>query len=297
MALGLVAAVLAAACYESGYVLQALEAKKAPREESLRPTLLLRLAARRRWLAGTALSLIGVVLQTLALAHAPVTLVQPVLALGVVALLVLAKVVLQERIGPLEVWGAGLVIAGVVAVGVEGPSRSSEVTSVLALVLLLAPIAAVAVLPFLLRTRPPLGLAAAGAAAGDSVAAVALKLTSDAATSGQSAFVVLGAAGAAVAGALALIAEMSALRRLPASRVAPIVLSAQVIVPALAAMVAFGEPVTAPVVIGVVLAGTGAGLLGASGAISELRAGSSAQPEALTHHGSGARQRGERVTS
>src|SRR5919201_3373518 len=213
MALGLVAAVLAAACYESGYVLQALEAKSATREESLRPTLLVRLAARRRWLAGTALSLIGVVLQTLALAHAPVTLVQPVLALGVVALLVLAKVVLQERIGPLEVWGAGLVIAGVVAVGVEGPSRSSEVTSVLAMVLLLAPIAAVAVLPFLLRTRPPLGLAAAGAAAGDSVAAVALKLTSDAATSGQSAFVVLGAAGAAGAGALALIAQMSGLRR------------------------------------------------------------------------------------
>jgi drug/metabolite transporter (DMT)-like permease len=295
MALGLLSAVLAAVCYESGYVLQALEAKSAPREESLRPTLLVRLAARRRWVAGTALSLVGAVLQTLALAHAPVTLVQPVLALGLVALLVLAQVVLHERIGPLELAGAALVIAGVAAIGSEGPARSSEITSVGALVLLLAPIAMVAVLPFLLRAHAPLGLAAAGAAAGDALAAVALKLTSDATTSGAAGLVVLGAAGAGVAGALALTAEMSALRGLPASRVAPAVLSAQVIVPAVAAIVAFGEPATAPVVIGVVLAGAGAGLLGASGAISQLRAGG-AQPEALAHHGGGAGQGGERVT-
>jgi drug/metabolite transporter (DMT)-like permease len=295
MALGLAAAVLAAACYECGYVLQALETRAAPSDDFLRPSLLLRLAARRRWLAGTALSLVGAGLQILALAHAPVTLVQPVLALGLVALLVLAQVVLGERIGALELAGAAAVIAGVAAVGIESPDRSSEVTSVLALVLLLAPFALLALLPFALRSRTRLGLAALGAAAGDALAAVALKLIADGAESRQIGFVALAAAGAACAGALALTAEMSALRGLPASRIAPVVLSGQVIVPAVAAMVAFGEPVTAPVVLGVLAAAVGAGLLGASGAIAGLRS-SGAQPEALAHHGGGAGQAGERVT-
>lgn len=294
MALGLAAAVLAAACYESGYVLQALEAREAPREDTLRPTLLIHLAARRRWLAGTALSLVGAALQVLALAHAPVTLVQPVLALGLVALLVLAQAVLGERLSGLELVGAVAVIAGVVAVGMASPDRSNEITSVMALVLLLAPVALLAVLPFLLRARVPLGLAAAGAAAGDALAAVALKLTADAITSGRPDLAILAAAGAAMAGALALTAEMSALRGLPASRVAPVVLSAQVILPAVAAMVAFGEPVSAPVVIGVVAAGVGAGLLGASAPIAGLRSGG-AQSEALAQHSGGARESGERL--
>ena len=171
MALGLVAAVLAAACYESGYVLQALEAREAPREDTLRPTLLVHLAARRRWLAGTALSLVGAALQVLALARAPVTLVQPVLALGLVALLVLAQTVLGERLSGLELLGAAAVIAGVVALGLASPERSSQVTSVLALVLLLAPVALLSVLPFLLRARAPLGLRCSSAVSGASVGA------------------------------------------------------------------------------------------------------------------------------
>jgi drug/metabolite transporter (DMT)-like permease len=294
MALGLVAALLAAACYECGYVLQALEARVAPPADALRASLLLRLAARRRWLAGTVLSLAGAGLQILALARAPVTLVQPVLALGLVALLLLARTVLGERVGVREVAGAAAVIAGVAAVAAAGPDRTDAVTSVLALVLLLAPFALLTLLPFALRGRVPIGLAAAGAAAGDALAAVALKLTANAAASGRPGLAVLAGAGAAVAGALALTAEMSALRRLPASRVAPVVLSAQVIVPAVAAMVAFGEPVSAAVVLGVVAAGAGAGLLGASGAIAGLRTGNG-QPEALAHHGGGGGQGGERV--
>lgn len=280
MAIGLVAAVLAAACYEGGYVLQTLEAREAPSRDSLRASLLVRLAARKRWLAGTALSVLGAVFQVVALANAPVTLVQPVLALGLVALLILAQTVLHEHIGALEIAGAAAVILGVVLVGIESPKQSNEITSVTALVAVMAPVAVLAVLPFVLRGRAPLALAAGGAAAGDALAAIALKLTADAADSGQLGFAVLAAAGATVAGLLALTAEMSALREVPASRVAPVVLSAQVIVPAVAAMFAFGEPVSAPVVIGVVLAGAGAGLLGASGAVTGLRSGA-AEAEAL----------------
>jgi drug/metabolite transporter (DMT)-like permease len=294
MALGLLLAVLAACCYESGYLLQALEARAAPAEHALRASLLVRLARRRRWVAGTALSVAGAGLQIAALARAPVTLVQPVLALGLVALLVFARSALGEHVGRLQAGAAAAVVAGVIAVGIESPPRTSEVTSATALAALLAPLALLTLLPYLLRPRGPLGLAAAGAAAGDSLAAVALKLTANATALGHWGPAVLGLAGAGAAGGLALTAEMSALRALPASRVAPVVLTAQVMVPAVVAMVAFGEPVTAPVVLGVVAAGAGAGVLGASGAIAGLRAGR-AEPEAVPQHGGGGGQRGKGV--
>jgi drug/metabolite transporter (DMT)-like permease len=294
MAVGLLSAVLAAACYECGYVLQAVEARSAPAEDILGPSLIVRLAARRRWLAGTTLTLLGAGFQIVALALAPVTLVQPVLALGLVALLLLARSQLGEHLGALEVTGAAAVIAGVAAVGIASPGRTSGVTSVAALVLLLAPFAALTLLPFA-YPRAPLGLAVAGAASGDALAAVALKLTANAAALGRPGLALLAAAGAAVAGALALIAEMSALRGLPASRVAPVVLSAQVVVPAVAGMVAFGEPAGAGVVLGIAAVGVGAGLLGASGAIAGLRGAGRPQSEALAHHGRGARQGAERV--
>ena len=289
MALGLIPALAAAGCYETGYMLQALEARAAPREQALRASLLMRLIARPRWLAGTALAIAGAALQLVALALAPVTLVQPVLALGLVLLLVLANRVLGERIGPLELCGSGLLIAGIVVVAIESPERSNGVSSLLALVLITAPLALLTLLPFVLRARAPLRLALFAAAAGDSLAAIGLKLGADGGALGRLGLAALAIAGAAVAGLLALTAEMSSLRVLPASHVAPVVVAAQVIVPAVAAMAAFGEPASAPVVAGVGLAAAGAALLGGSGAVAGVREGG-AQAEALAHHGGGARE-------
>jgi drug/metabolite transporter (DMT)-like permease len=290
MVLGIAAAVLAAACYEGGYVLQVLEARDAPAEDALRASLLVRLATRRRWLLGTALSLAGAALQIAALALAPVTLVQPLLALGLVALLVLARVRLGERVGALEVAGVGAVIAGLAAVAVDSPDRTSHVTSVLALVLLAVPLALLILVPYALRGRAPVALAVVAAAGGDALAAVALKLTANALAVDRLGLAVAGVVAAAVAGGLALVAEMSALRVVAATRVAPVVLSAQVIVPAVAAMAAFGEPTRVGVVLGVVAAGAGASLLGASGAVAGWRV---AEPEAIADHPRGDRQGAE----
>jgi drug/metabolite transporter (DMT)-like permease len=296
MALGLAAAVLAAVCYECGYVLQALEAKVAPADLALRASLLARLVSRRRWLTGTALMLAGAVLQITALALAPVTLVQPVLALGLVGLLALARVRLGEHVGATGVAGAALLIAGVAAVGIADPGRSNHVTSVEALVVLLAPIAVITVLPYALRGRTPIGVAVAAAAGGDALAAVAMKLTANAIGVGHPLLALVGAAGAALAGGLALTAEMSALRVLPATRVAPVVLGAQVIVPAIAAVVAFGESSSPTLVLGVCAAGVGAGLLGSSGSVAGMRPSAGpADPEALADHTGGGRQRVEPV--
>jgi drug/metabolite transporter (DMT)-like permease len=294
MALGLICALAAAGCYESGYMLQALEARIAPREEALRASLLMRLLARPRWLAGTALSIAGAALQLAALALAPVTLVQPVLALGLVLLLVLAHRVLGEHIGARELVGSAALIAGIVEIAIESPERSNGVTSILALVLIAAPLALLTLLPFALRSRAPLRLAMLAAAAGDSLAAIGLKLGADGAAVDRLGLAALAIAGAGAAGVLALTAEMSALRGLPASHVAPVVVAAQVIVPTVAAMTAFAEPVTAPLVFGVALAGAGAALLGSSGAVAGVREGG-AQAEVLAHDRGSGRQRGVEV--
>jgi drug/metabolite transporter (DMT)-like permease len=184
----------------------------------------------------------------------------------------------------------------VVLVGVEAPGRSDQVGSVPALVLLCAPLAILTLLPFALRSRAPLRLAALAAAAGDSLAAIALKLCADGVNDGRLALAALAIAGAALAGGLALTAEMSALRGVPASHVAPLVVAAQVIVPAIAALAAFGEPVTVAVMLGVALAGAGAALLGSSGVVAGVREGA-AQAEALADHGGGGGKRREPVGS
>src|SRR5437667_52962 len=44
----------AAVCFDGGYVLQAYEARHAPRDRALRPSLLVHLARRRLWLAAGA---------------------------------------------------------------------------------------------------------------------------------------------------------------------------------------------------------------------------------------------------
>jgi len=290
MGLGVLLAFLAAGCYECGYVLQALEARAAPREAALRAALLSRLASRRRWLAGTALTVAGAALHVAALAHAPVTVVQPVLALGLVALLAFARTALRERVGAAELAGVAAVIAGVALVATAGPSRSNGVDSVLALVLLIAPLGVVTVAPFALRQRSPLWLVATAAAAGDSIAAVALKLAANAAAEARPLLVIAALAGAGLGGGLALTAEMSALRGMPATRVAPLVVAAQVVVPAAAGVAAFGEQLSAALAVGVIAAAAGAALLGSSGAVAGVRIG---EAEAVADDRGGARKRRE----
>jgi drug/metabolite transporter (DMT)-like permease len=266
---GLVVALAAAACYEGGYVLQALEARRATARETLRPSLLARLAGRPRWLGGTALGLVGAGLQVWAFTLAPVTVVQPVLALGLVALLALARIVLGERVGPREWAGVALVVGGVTAVGVGAGTggQSGSVQSDAGLVALLVVLGALAAMPYVRQTPR---LAVAGAAAGDALGAIALKLVSDALDASHPLHAAGWGALAALAGSAALTSEMGALQSVPASRVAPVVVGAQVIVPAAAGMLIFGEDATALVVAGVVVTTLGAALLGASRGVGDL---------------------------
>src|SRR5919109_966450 len=140
LALGFALALAAACCYETGYALQALEARRAPAERALRPSLIGHLVGRPIWVGATALSLLGWPLQIAALSQAPLTLVQPTLALGLLLLLVasagaadglaafVAKIVAQDAtdgaLVAVVLWAA--LVAAVVIIGLVSESTALQ---------------------------------------------------------------------------------------------------------------------------------------------------------------------------
>jgi drug/metabolite transporter (DMT)-like permease len=236
VAAGTLCAIGAAACFDGAVAWQALEAREVSRDE---PRLLQRLARRPRWLAATALAALGWPLQLAALALAPLTLVQPALASGLIVLLVLGTTVLHEHVGRTEIAGAVAIISGVAVLAFAAPERSTQTAGTAALAATLGVLGAIALLPFAIRDSGRLSTAAAGAAF--ACTGVTSKLVSDALAHGAALAVV---GWAALTGAVVLAGlrnDMSALQRLPATRVAPAILAIEVIVPVALAPLIFGE--------------------------------------------------------
>jgi len=73
--------------YNTSIALQALQVREVPGEHGLRLSLIGRLVRNRRWLGATALGLLGWPLEIVALLLAPLTVVQPCLASGLILLL------------------------------------------------------------------------------------------------------------------------------------------------------------------------------------------------------------------
>jgi drug/metabolite transporter (DMT)-like permease len=251
-ATGVALALLAALTFEGAYVLLALEARRLGSPCAPQLGAIARLARRPRWVAAIGLSVVAFAVQVLALRHAPLSVVQPVLALGLVALLGMSHVVLGERIGPRELLGAAGVIAGVVVIVVAAPQRSGAASS-LGLAAAGVVLAAVLTWPFLRRSGRPRALVAA-ATAGDALAALAINEVARAVGTrplGAGAWAAL----ATVAALLALAAETTALQRSPASVVAPVVLAGQVAIPVALAPLVAGESWAGPPGGGAFLAG------------------------------------------
>ena len=237
-ATGLALAGAAAVAFEVSYVLQAVEARRADDGGDPSARLLGRLLRRPWWLAAMALSVVGFGLQVLALRGAPLSLVQPVLALGLVLLLVLGHVVLGERAGRREVLGAAGVIAGVTLLVLAAPQRGGGASRT-ALAIACVALAALAAAPFALRARraPPL---IAATACADALAALAINEVSEALSPLQ-AVALAWAALAAAAGIAALASESAALQRATVATVGPAVLAGQVAIPVVLAPLVAGD--------------------------------------------------------
>ena len=188
LAAGFGIALLAAIAYDSGYALQAFEARRAPIEQSMRPGSVVHLVRRPIWLAAIGLAILGWALQVLALTKAPLTLVQPVLALGLFLLLGLGVRLLGEHVGRRE-WTAVAII--VVAVGLIAWAAPAEPGTVprdagLAVALGLLGVLTIAPVAASLRGTPPVALLIAGAGAADGLAAFVTKIVSEEIESGTS---------------------------------------------------------------------------------------------------------------
>jgi len=282
LALGIAAAVAASLLYNASIALQALEARKQPHEHALRPSLLGRLLRNRRWLGATALGLAGWPFEIAALLLAPLTVVQPCLASGLVLLLWLGATRLGEKPGRRELVAVAAIVVGIAGVAWAAPERSTDHAGAGAIALALVLVALPALAPYALRRRlsrrpAPLGVVATVAAGcGYAWTAIASKLLTDELAAGAVLLAALWLGTAAASEGLALLSEMSALQRRPATHVAPTMFSVQVLVPVVLAPLIFDEswaetPLSgAALVLFIALAVAGAVSLARSKAVGSL---------------------------
>jgi drug/metabolite transporter (DMT)-like permease len=243
LALGIVAAVGASALYNTSIALQALEVRQVPGEHSLRLSLIGRLVRKKRWLGATVLGLAGWPLEIGALLLAPLTVVQPCLASGLILLLWLGAKRLGEAPGRREFAAVAAIIAGVGGVAWAAPERTTDHAGALAVAAALVIVAIPIALPYLLRRRMGVigTLTVISAGCGYAWTAIASKLLTDELAAGAIAVAAIWLGTAAASEGLALLSEMSALQRRAATQVAPTMFAVQILVPVLLAPLIFGE--------------------------------------------------------
>ncbi len=243
LALGIAAAVGASCLYNTSIALQALEARQVPHEHSLRPSLIGRLLRNRRWLGATALGLAGWPLEIAALLLAPLTVVQPCLVSGLILLLWLGATRLGEAPGRREFVAVAAIVAGVAGVAWAAPERTTDHAGTAAIALAMALVAVPIATPYLLRGRAGAAgmLAVVSAGFGYAWTAIASKLLTDELAAGALLVAVAWLATAVASEGLALLSEMSALQKRPATRVGPAMFAVQVLVPVILAPLIFGE--------------------------------------------------------
>jgi hypothetical protein len=231
--LGIVLGAAAAGCFDGAVALQALEARTGPG--------VVRLIKRPRWLAATALAIAGWPLQVAALAVAPLAIVQPSLAFGLVLLLFLGVRMLGEPARPRDFAAVAAIAAALGLLAWAAPEEGHADTTAAAIAI--GGSACIATLPWLARfvlPSPAIGWAfifAAGCGYAGSGLGTALMTGSSFAWAVPT---------AAVAG-VALLGEMAALQRQVASRVAAGAFALQTAVPVLLAPAVTGEHWTHPV--------------------------------------------------
>jgi drug/metabolite transporter (DMT)-like permease len=254
---GIGAAVGASTLYSLGIALQALDARETPPEEHLRLALAWGLVRRVRWLAGTGLSILGFPLQVVALLLAPLVVVQPALAIGLLALLFFGQRILGEHAGRYEYLSMLAILIGVAGAALSAPPRTTAHTSQqLTITLVLVGLGCASLLPYVLHMlhRSPAAVTMVGAGLAFAWSGVATKLASDDLAQGHLVPAAAWALSTAAASGVGVLSEMSALQSRPAIQVAPVVFVTQTVVPVVLAPLLLGESFAATPLGGVPLA-------------------------------------------
>jgi hypothetical protein len=281
LVLGIAAAVGASTFYSLGIALQAMDARETSHEEHLRFALVWSLLRRARWLAGTGLSILGFPLQVLALLLAPLVVVQPALAAGLLVLLLIAEQMLDERPGRTEYIAVSAIVIGVLGAALCAPPRSTSHSHALTITLVLVALGVASLLPYVLSAA---GVRVAlvtmlGAGLAFAWSGVATKLASDDLAGGHLGTAAAWALSTAAASGVGVLSEMSALQSRPAIQVAPVVFVIQTVVPVVLAPLLLGERFSGtplggvPLGLSIALLVAGAAILARSPLLLELTAG------------------------
>jgi hypothetical protein len=276
---GIALGAAAACCFDGAVALQAAEARAMP-SAAVGAGMLRGLLARPRWLAATALAIAGWPLQIAALALAPLTVVQPSLALGLVLLLVLGVRMLGEPVRARDVAAVAAIAAGLGLLAWVAPDDTRVHAGPVTLAAVLGGLSLVAILPWVARRRIPGGALVLAAGCGYAVSGIATKLLADALGDGTVASIAGWGLGTAAIAGLALVDEMGALQRVGAARVAAGAFALQTALPVICAPLLTGERWSRPgvIVTGLALVVGAALTLGAAAPVSRLVAGSHRPP-------------------
>jgi hypothetical protein len=272
---GIALAAGAAVCFDGAVALQAVEARTMP-HAAAGAGLLRALLRRPRWLAATGLAALGWPLQIAALALAPLTLVQPTLALGLVVLLVLGVRLLHEPARSRDLAAAAGIAAGVGLLAWVAPEPDHVHAGIPALAAVVGALAVVSALPWPAGRRAPGWALVVAAGSGNAASGLTTKLLADELARGRlGPALAWGVLTAAMAG-VALADEMAALQRVGAARVAAGAFAIQVAVPVACAPLLTGEHWGstpgrgAPIVAGLVLVLGCSAMLGRARAVTRL---------------------------
>jgi hypothetical protein len=247
IALGALCAVTASSLFSIGLVLQALEARTISADYSFRLSLIGQLAKRRRWVLGGLVMLVGFGFHVTAFMAAPLTVVQPALAAGLLVLLWFGLRAQGQSINRREALGVAGIVLGIVALTFTTPNRTAGEAGAGSLVISLGALALVALVPHvgaLVRFRRGGGtglLATLGAGAGYALTGLTTKLLSDAIAGSEWLLAAGWLAVTALVAGLAFIDQNSALQQRDVIEVGPIVFVVPVVVPVLLAPLLVGE--------------------------------------------------------
>jgi drug/metabolite transporter (DMT)-like permease len=180
----------------------------------------------------------------LALLLAPLVVVQPALAAGLLVLLLIAERMLGEPAGRYEYVAMSAIVIGVMGTALTAPARHTHHgREALTITLVLVALGVASMLPYVLRAlgRPRAVVTMIGAGVAFGWSGVATKLASD-----DFAVHHLGTAAAwglstAAASAVGVLSESSALQSRPAIQVAPVVFVTQTVIPVVLAPLLLGE--------------------------------------------------------
>jgi drug/metabolite transporter (DMT)-like permease len=242
LALGVLAALTSAVLYAVGVTLQSVEARKMPPDESLRPALLRHLFRRPKWLTGTGCVAGGWGMQALALPLAPLAVVQPALAVSVVALLFIAVHWFGESLQRREIIATLAIVVGVAGLVMGAPAHSDHPAAPLTLTIGLTVLGLVALAPYALRGHRHFGvLVMFSAGLAYAWTGLATKFLADEVAAGSYGLAALWLAATGLAAGVGLLSEMTALQSKPAIRVFPVVMVVQILVAVLLAPLLAGE--------------------------------------------------------